>query len=107
MPMRPCLTCGRLSPASRCPTHARTAEAARTRRKRVVRPYTWTEQQRRKHAVDDHVAQHGYVCPGYRRPAHESHDLTADHVVAVANGGAESGELQVLCRACNSAKLTN
>lgn len=31
-------------------------------------------------------------------------DLTADHVLALANGGTNDGERQVLCRPCNSSK---
>lgn len=104
MPLRPCLTCHRLTPNTRCPLHTRTAEADRTRRKRAVRPYEYSEQQRRKHTVDAHIQAYGYWCPGWRRAAHESHDLTADHVTAVANGGSEHGPLQVLCRGCNGAK---
>jgi len=42
-------------------------------------------------AIRNHVAVHGWVCPGHRRDAHQSHDLTLDH----ASG-------RVLCRACNT-----
>jgi hypothetical protein len=38
------------------------------------------------------VAQHGQVCPGWGRPAHESTDLVVDHDVGP------------LCRSCNSRK---
>jgi len=31
-------------------------------------------------------------------------DLTADHIVAIANGGDPDGPLQTLCRSCNSRK---
>lgn len=84
--------------------HTRTHQAQAQRDKRSRRPYTWTEQQRRAKAVQAWVAVHGWLCPGWRRAAHESHDLTADHIHAVAAGGAEAGRLQVLCRSCNSAK---
>lgn len=52
-----------------------------------------------------HVAAHGWTCPGWRRPAHPSRSLTADHRIPVAAGGASvPGNLGVLCRSCNSAK---
>ena len=104
MPLKPCLTCGELSPNTRCPTHTRTAETLRTQRKRLERPYTWTEQQRRARTVRAWVQTHGLWCPGWRRDPHPSSDLTADHVTPVAAGGREDGELAVLCRPCNSAK---
>lgn len=63
------------------------------------------ERQRRARAVAAWVAQHGWVCPGWQRPPHPSHDLTAAHSVAVANGGAHS-PLTVLCRRCNSQQGT-
>src|SRR5689334_13354128 len=76
--------------------------------RKVARPtYTWAERMRRKAAVDKHRRIHGEVCPGWGRPTHgtgPANPLTADHVLAVARGGREDGPLQVLCRACNSAK---
>ena len=50
--------------------------------------------------------QHGNLCPGYRREAHPVSDLTVDHVVPLAAGGAplDPGNLTVLCRSCNSSK---
>ncbi|GAA1436352.1 hypothetical protein GCM10009616_35890 [Microlunatus lacustris] len=59
------------------------------------------ERTRRTEAVQDWVAVHGWLCPGWERPAHPSQDLTAAHVVAAAHGGAD-GPLTVLCRSCNS-----
>lgn len=96
MPLKPCLGCGRLGSNSRCPECAK--------RKRAQRPYTWTERQRRAQAVEAWVQVYGYLCPGWRRDAHESTDLTADHITPVAAGGREDGPLAILCRACNSAK---
>jgi hypothetical protein len=67
--------------------------------------HNMTERRRRKDAVDDWVAEHGPVCPGYgNRSAHWSSDLTADHAVPVAAGGAEDGALVVRCRSCNSGR---
>src|SRR5262249_48374627 len=105
MALRPCLDCGRLSQGTRCPDHRRardrtTLQSKRTRRPRVSR----AEEVRRAAVVQAWRAQHGDVCPGWRRSAHAATDLTADHVQAVGAGGAESGALAVLCRACNGAK---
>lgn len=105
MSAKPCLSCGGLTTTgNRHPWCRQAHERQRQRRKRIVRPYTWTEQQRRAKAVTDWVDTNGWLCPGYNRAPHESDDLTADHVHAVAAGGPEAGRLQVLCRSCNSAK---
>lgn len=50
--------------------------------------------------------EHGYWCPGYQRDAHRAADLTVDHVVPLAAGGApfHIGNTAVLCRSCNSTK---
>jgi hypothetical protein len=50
--------------------------------------------------------EHGNWCPGYQRPAHPAADLTVDHVVPLAAGGApfDIGNTAVLCRSCNSTK---
>lgn len=89
---------------SRCQACAAVTETARTRAKRQRRPYTSTEQTRRRAAVDAHRRQHGDWCPGWQRAPHPATDLTADHVTPVAAGGHETGPLQVLCRSCNSRK---
>lgn len=110
MPLRPCLglpdqPCRELTTASRCPDCAAGVERGRTRDKRERRPYTNAERQRRAAAVAAHVAEHGNWCPGWGPArAHESDDLTADHLVPVAAGGAEDGPLGVLCRTCNGRK---
>ncbi len=104
---RPCLGCGRLvRGSSRCPACA-TATAARRPTKPTRAGYTWPEQQRRRSVVAAWRAEHGEVCPGWCRPEHPvvpPNRLTADHIVAVGSGGSQAGELQVLCRSCNSAK---
>lgn len=102
--LRPCLTCGRLARGSRCPDHARLAARAKTRQKRVVRPYTAQEQRRRAGVVTAWRDVHGDLCPGWGVPAHASGDLTADHPDEVALSGDESQPLAVLCRSCNSRK---
>jgi hypothetical protein len=59
---------------------------------------------RRRAAVATWIAEHGYVCPGYGVPPHQSRRLQADHVQPVSLGGDPGGELQVLCRTCNVRK---
>jgi 5-methylcytosine-specific restriction protein A len=54
--------------------------------------------------VRAHRDAYGPWCPGWDVPPHEAHDLTADHVLGVASGGAPRGDLGVLCRACNGRK---
>ena len=61
------------------------------------------DRRQRKRLVDAWVAAHGYTCPGWKRPAHDAMDLTADHIVPQSEGGA-FGEMQVLCRSCNSSR---
>lgn len=96
--MRPCAEpgCAVLLPKSgRCSTHRRDSPTTTQR--------TWPERQRRAQAVRQWVQLKGYVCPGYGVPSHPSRDLTADHLLAVVNGGGD-GPLVVLCRSCNSRK---
>lgn len=53
------------------------------------------------------VQRYGAVCPGYGRETHRVRieDLTADHVVPIAEGGGdEPANLRVLCRSCNSSR---
>jgi 5-methylcytosine-specific restriction enzyme A len=98
---RACLGCGCIIPSgSRCTRCATKVQQA----KRQRRPYTAAERDRRAAVVAEWRATYGDVCPGWQREPHPSADLVADHIVAVAAGGAESGPLQVLCRCCNSAR---
>jgi 5-methylcytosine-specific restriction enzyme A len=63
------------------------------------------ERERRRRVVADHRAIVGDWCPGWgRQPAHQSADLTADHVKEVAKGGDPRGALVVRCRSCNAAR---
>jgi len=63
------------------------------------------ERRRRARVVADHRAIVGDWCPGWgKQPAHQSADLTADHVKEVAKGGRPDGHLVVRCRSCNAAR---
>lgn len=117
MPLRLCLgwngeACSALVNGNRCATHeamSKRARNARAKPNNERRPdYTWAERQRRAEAVRMWRAEYGDWCPGWReRAAHAviaPNILTADHADAVASGGAESGDLVVRCRSCNSAR---
>lgn len=103
MALKPCLDCGRLSDQARCRTHRRAHERNRTQRPTNLTRDT-AERKRRADTVTQHRQAVGNWCPGFGVPAHQSSDLTADHVISVARGGDPRGELQVLCRACNGRK---
>lgn len=105
MARRICLDCGTLTDGTRCTECQRPRERATLRAKRQRRPRpSHGEDKRRAAVVAAHRREHGDWCPGWERDPHRAADLTADHIDAVAAGGAESGGLQVLCRSCNSAK---
>ncbi|MBM0279678.1 HNH endonuclease [Micromonospora tarensis] len=105
MAKRTCLDCGALTNGTRCIACQRPRERAALRTKRERRPRTsYAEDKRRAAAVAAHRREQGDWCPGWKRDPHKATDLTADHIDAVAAGGSEGGELQVLCRSCNSAK---
>jgi 5-methylcytosine-specific restriction endonuclease McrA len=107
MPIHTCKRPGcavRVAQPGQCPRHAAQAQRHRARTTPTKRTRDWTEINRRRAAVKAHVAEHGWTCPGYGRPSHPSHDLTADHVTAIARGGRPDGPLAVLCRECNGRK---
>ena len=103
--LRPCLGCGRsVRGKPRCVDCERDYQRA----KRARRPDLHADAQeraRRRRVVADHRALLGDWCPGSAgQPAHQSADLTADHVKEVAAGGKPSGRLVVRCRSCNAAR---
>lgn len=84
MILRACTVCGSLSDQPRCPKHraARVPWAGSDRRERTVSGW---EQQRRARQV---IAAHGGICHLCGQPG----ATIADHVVALAEGGADSSE---------------
>jgi 5-methylcytosine-specific restriction endonuclease McrA len=108
MPTRLCLRCGestsRPSRRGYCPPCQAAHELERPGRKVYDDP-AWRQLSAR--AVRRWVREHGWACPGYGRGPHLSHDLTGDHPVALAAGGAALPALEdvgVLCRSCNGRK---
>jgi 5-methylcytosine-specific restriction endonuclease McrA len=99
-----CSVCGVLTsrPGSRCTTHAR--QSNRSRHNAFYSTRTWQRLSAR--VLRAWRGEHGEWCPGYQRPAHQATDLTVDHVVPLAAGGApfDIANTAVLCRSCNSTK---
>ena len=103
MIVRACIDCDpRASGWWRCRLHQRVED--RQRGTRTQRGYTNAWLRLSRALVAAHVARFGWVCPGWQRPPHPSHDLTADHRVPLARGGSVADGVDVLCRSCNGAK---
>jgi 5-methylcytosine-specific restriction protein A len=99
-----CTVCGVLTsrPGGRCTTHTR--QSNRSRHNAVYSTRAWQHLSAR--VLRSWRGEHGNLCPGYRRGAHPAADLTVDHVVPLAAGGApfDIANTAVLCRSCNSTK---
>jgi 5-methylcytosine-specific restriction protein A len=99
-----CTVCGVLTsrPGSRCTTHER--QSNRSRHNALYNTRAWQRLSAR--VLRTWRGEHGNWCPGYQRPAHAAADLTVDHVVPLAAGGApfDIANTSVLCRSCNSTK---
>lgn len=102
--MKLCTVCGVVTSrsGSRCTVHARLSN--RSRHNALYNTRAWQRLSAR--VIARHRGQHGSQCPGYGRDPHPAIDLTADHVVPLAAGGAplDIANLAVLCRSCNSTK---
>ena len=102
--MKLCTVCGVVTSGagSRCSRHPRLSGIGANHR--VHADPRWARLSKR--VIARHVGQHGYECPGYQRDARPARDLTADHVVPLAAGGApfDIANCAVLCRSCNSTK---
>jgi 5-methylcytosine-specific restriction endonuclease McrA len=89
-------------PGSRCLVHARLSNSSRHN----ALYDTWAWQRLSTRVIGRHRGQYGNQCPGYGRKAHPARDLTVDHVVPLAAGGAplDIANSAVLCRSCISTK---
>jgi 5-methylcytosine-specific restriction protein A len=99
-----CTVCGVVTSraGSRCTEHAR--QSNRSRHNALYSTRAWQRLSAR--VIRAWRGQHGNWCPGYQRDAHPATDLTVDHVVPLAAGGAplDIANIAVLCRSCNSTK---
>ncbi len=98
-----CRVCGRrTSSGPRCAAHPKTSGPSNP----FYRDPQWRHVSKR--TITAHVGRYGWVCPGDgpQHAPHPSRSLTVDHILALADGGAPfaPSNLQVLCRAANSAK---
>ena len=102
--MKLCTVCGVVTSRAcgRCTDHAR--QSNRSRHNALYSTRAWQRLSAR--VLRAWRGQRGSWCPGYQRPAHPAADLTVDHVVPLAAGGApfDIGNCAVLCRSCNSTK---
>ena len=102
--MKLCTVCGVVtsSPGSRCTVHARASN--RSRHNALYSTRAWQHLSTR--VLRAWRGERGNWCPGYQRDAHPAADLTVDHVVPLAAGGApfDIANTAVLCRSCNSTK---
>ncbi len=93
-----CTVCGVLTSraGSRCTEHAR--QSNRSRHNALYSTRAW--QRLSVRVLRAWRGEHGHWCPGYGRPAHPASDLTVDHVVPLAVGGApfDLANTAVLCR---------
>jgi 5-methylcytosine-specific restriction protein A len=99
-----CTVCGVVTSraGSRCTDHAR--QSNRSRHNALYSTRAWQRLSAR--VLRAWRGEHGDWCPGYQRSAHAASDLTVDHIVPLAAGGApfDIGNCAVLCRSCNSTK---
>jgi 5-methylcytosine-specific restriction protein A len=99
-----CTVCGVVTSraGSRCLEHARQSNRSRHNALYSTRPW----QRLSARVLRAWRGEHGNWCPGYQRDAHPAGDLTVDHVMPLAAGGApfDIGNCAVLCRSCNSTK---
>src|SRR5450759_400814 len=102
--MKLCTVCGVATsrPGSRCTEHAR--QSNRSRHNALHSTRAWQRLSAR--VLRAWRGQHGDWCPGYQRDAHPAGDLTVDHVMPLAAGGApfDIAHFAVRCRSCNSTK---
>jgi 5-methylcytosine-specific restriction protein A len=100
--MKLCTVCGVVisRAGSRCTEHAR--QSNRSRHNALYSTRAWQRLSTR--VLRAWRGEHGNWCPGYQRDAHAASDLTVDHVVPLAAGGApfDIGNTAVLCRSCDS-----
>jgi len=104
MARKPCLVCGEPSNYSRCERHS-----TRTTSKPGAQRYGRQHERITKQTIAAWVRIHGWVCPGWHRPAHRVGEggLTGEHIIARSirpDLAYEPSNYTVLCQPCNSRK---
>ena len=101
MPVKPGLSCGKLSQNSRCEPCRLAYQRARENRRGTIteRGLGWEHQKARK-AILDKVGPIT-ACPHCDAPIDASNPITGEHGIPRVDGGTEVTEL--ICRLCNSA----
>jgi len=91
---RPCSGCGILVRSSRCAACARLQRLRNPRRRHSQYDYEWQQMSKLARQIQPWCSR----CLSKK-------DLTADHIVSIANGGLNTlDNISVLCRKCNSSK---
>lgn len=103
--------CPNLSTEGRCAIHRSELRAAEDAKRgtRTERGLDNRWLRLRDHKIREHVAAHGWVCPGWQRDPHpvEPGQLSGDHIVArtaAPERALDPSNVDVLCLSCNSAK---
>ena len=101
MGLRPCMVCKKPTAGARCQRH----QLPDTRPSASARGYDSGWRKISQAAIAAHRRQWGNQCPGYDCPPHPATDLTGDHIIPLSEGGRnEPGNMQVLCRSCNTSR---
>lgn len=102
MGRKPCIVCGYPSDQARC-------EAHRKSNRSLLAPLDSRHTKLKKATVAAWVRINGWVCPGFRRPAHRVGEggLEGEHIVPRSlrpDLAYEPSNMSVLCRSCNARK---
>jgi len=90
----PCLYCGVLSRGSACKQCLNAIQSRDPKRKNRKYDYEWNKLSKLARQIQPWCSRCG-----------SKKDLTADHILSIANGGQNTLEnIMVLCRKCNSSK---
>ena len=91
---RPCSGCGILVRSSRCLACERLQASRNPRRRHNRYDYEWQQMSKLARELQPFCSR-----------CFSNKDLTADHIVSIANGGLNTlDNISVLCRKCNSSK---